>query len=708
MLFRELIFKDFLVFKGENRIVFPPPNGSESSLLLVLAPNSGGKTSVIRGLEFLLYGKLRREMPASDDGLINKATVRAASQTATLETWVQATIEVAGEPRTIRRRVEARRAGTTFRCKTFLEETIHARTGDKFREDEGDIQRLLDRLVPETLFDYFYFQGETLAQQLVRGGGNQAIREGLATLLHQDKWESAIETVEQVRKKITNEMQNLADASKEYKGKADGLEQIRTLIRNCQAECEEWRSKELQAETDFNAAEEQIKLLGSGTSHDKINAELHKKRNEAKSTANELTRVENQICSLVAESKGLPFFKDAFGPGLKILEEMKRENILPADVSDGFVSRLLGSTKCICGRSLTPESDFSKERQCIEDYRARTLAVDLNSGLLTLLNSLDGGTRQSFESWIKTIKTEAEELISKRNDAVLRQHDLDEAIKGLEASRAKSNIDAIVEQQGKQKKAADVRVMAKGKQSELQMQMRTLEMREQQTKRELNEMGGRGAGSQVQKLFSIRERANELQKLIEQSLDHLKNSFYEVLQDSARKYYDPNVTDSSKAFIDPNSLLPLIKRNGEVLHTLGGGQRQLLVLAHIISLAELRRNLHTQLDAIGIKTGKLDDQSFFLDSVFAPCDEVYAGIVARFLPGKARQMLLLVASQQWHEAIRLGIEPEVDRAYCFKLHTSNPERKLEEYEVSFKKRRFSLLAKLPAAQEAYSTIEEIK
>src|SRR5258706_996394 len=160
MLFRELIFKDFLVFKGENRIVFPPPNDSESSLLLVLAPNSGGKTSVIRGLEFLLYGKLRREMPASADGLINKALLKDAPQNATLEVWVQATIEVAGEPRTVRRRIEAGRSGTTFRCQTFLEETIHARTGDKFREDQGDIQRLLDRLVPESLFDYLYFPRE--------------------------------------------------------------------------------------------------------------------------------------------------------------------------------------------------------------------------------------------------------------------------------------------------------------------------------------------------------------------------------------------------------------------------------------------------------------------------------------------------------------------------------------------------------------------
>ena len=120
MLFREIILKDFLVFKGENRIVFPSPKDNTAALLLILAPNSGGKTSVIRGLEFLLYGKLRREMPSSVDGLINKATLKSSPQTTTLETWVQATIEVAGEPRTIRRRIEAKRSGSNLRNQIFL------------------------------------------------------------------------------------------------------------------------------------------------------------------------------------------------------------------------------------------------------------------------------------------------------------------------------------------------------------------------------------------------------------------------------------------------------------------------------------------------------------------------------------------------------------------------------------------------------------
>jgi DNA sulfur modification protein DndD len=708
MLFREIVFKDFLVFKGENKITFPAPKDAKASLLLVLAPNSGGKTSVIRSLEFLLYGKLRREMPPTLVGLVNKAAIKESAEIGTVEAWVQATIEVAGEPRTIRRRIEAKRTGSNYRFQVHLEETIHARIGDKFREDQGEIQRLLDRLVPESLFNYFYFQGETLAQELIRGTENQAIRDGLATLLHQDKWEAATATVEMVRKKVSAEMQNLEDASQDHKAKAEGLEQIREFIRRNKSECAEWRTKEVQAEADFNAAEEQIKILGSGTSHERINADLAKRRHDSKAAEKDLERIEGQIATLVAESKGLPFFKNAFAPGLAILEEMKEENILPADVSDGFVSRILGGTKCICGRPLAPESEFSEQRHCIESYRARTLAIDINSGLLTLLNSLHGGTRQSFEVNIENINLQAPDLLSKRDEALLRVNDLDEAVKSLEHARAKSNIDAIVEQQAKQRKASDIRAMAKGKQCELQTQVATLELREREYKRELTEMGADGAGSKLIRLHRIRERSNQLQKLIEHSLEHLKSSFHEVLQLSATKYYDNNVTDNSRAHIHPQSLLPLIKRNGEVLHTLGGGQRQLLVLAHIISLAELRRSLHAQLDAIGIKTGKLDDQSFFLDSVFAPCDEEYARVVAHFLPGKARQMMILLATQQWHKTIRQGIEGAVDRAYVFKLHTNNPEANVNNYSVQFGARTLNLIQKIPVDQEPFSTIEEIK
>lgn len=708
MLFRELVFKDFLVFKGENRITFPSSDKIESSLILVLAPNSGGKTSVIRSLEFLLYGRLRREMPATVDELINKSYVKTARIDSRMEAWVQAKIDIAGKSATIRRRIEARRTASASNAKVVLEQIVHTPRGDVFKADEGRIQRTLDNLVPPSLFDYFYFQGETLAQQLVQGTGDQAIPEGLATLLHEDKWEDAIKTVEKVHRQLSNEIQELTATNVEYQRKDAAREQVKERIRTGLAALKVLQCRKDEAQSDYDNAEKQIRELGTEQSHQAVTAELTRKRAEAKSVETKFGQLEGKVSALVAASKGFPFYKDAFEPALKQLEQMKQENLLPADVSEGFVARLLSNSHCICGRPLTPHEQFATERACIEEYRKRTLAVDLNAGLLSLLNQLDQKIRQNIYRQIDALREEGNSLLEDRRSTILQQHDLAEAIKDLEDQREKSNVEAIVKLQTKQREAQSRLSRAVVNAKELEVQIGNLEAQEKQLKRELDEMGRRGAGSHILRLNAIRERANELQDLIEKSLDLLKSSFHTLLQRSVAKYYDPKANDNSKAFIDPKTLLPSIRRNGKPLHALGGGQRQMLVLAHIISLAELRRDLHAQLDELGIKTGKLDDQSFFLDSIFAPCDPAYARDVAAFLPGKARQMVLLVARQQWYEQIQSEIEPHVHKVFMMRLHSNNQDRPSEEYVFPFRSRRLNLFTKIAAQEEPYSTIEEVK
>lgn len=696
------------MFKGVNRITFPSPDKFESSLVLVLAPNSGGKTSVIRALEFLLYGGLRREMAGAMDDLINKSYVKSAPMNSLMESWVQAKIEIAGQAVTIRRRIEVRRTPSLSNPKVVLEQIVHSRIGDVYKADEGRIQRTLDHLVPKSLFDYFYFQGETLAQQLIQGGGDQAIPEGLATLLHEDKWEDAIQTVDKVRRKFSSEIQELTSASREYKKLDSAREQVKERIHTAQAAINSYQDQQTQAKIDYDAAEEQIRALGTDQAHQTITAELNRKRIEAKSADVKFTQLEGKISTLVAESKGFPFFRDAFEPALKHLEQMKQENFLPADVTDGFVSRLLSSTHCICGRPLTPETEYQVERSCIEDYRKRTLTADLNTGLLSLLNQLDHKIRQNLYRQIDTIRTEGLALLDDRGNTIVQQYEIAEDIKGLEDRREKSNIDAIVQQQAKQRDAHQRLNRAGVEMKELAINIKNLEAQEKQLKRDLEDMGRRGAGEQLIKLNIMRERADALQHLIEESLSHLKSSFHTLLQRSVAKYYDPKANDNSQAFIDPKTLLPSIRRNGKVLHALGGGQRQMLVLAHIISLAELRRDLHTQLDDLGIMTGRLDDQSFFLDSIFAPCDPAYARDVAAFLPGKARQMVLLVAKQQWYQEIQSEIEPHVQKVFVMRLHSNNQDRPPAEYVFPFKGKRLDLFTRIPADEEPYSVIEEAK
>jgi len=70
--------------------------------------------------------------------------------------------------------------------------------------------------------------------------------------------------------------------------------------------------------------------------------------------------------------------------------------------------------------------------------------------------------------------------------------------------------------------------------------------------------------------------------------------------------------------------------------------------------------------------------------------------------------MILVATQQWHEKIRMGLEGAIDRAYVFKLHTNNPDKNVDNYQVQVGKKKLNLLEKIAASQEPYSTIEEVK
>lgn len=707
MVIRELIFQDFLSFKGRNRLSFSASQDTPS-LVLVLGPNNSGKTNIIRGLEFLLYGKLRREMPPDLDGLVNKAYLKTQRPTnGMFEGYVQATLEIAGHERTIRRRVDVTRTGNTVRSKVHLEEIIHDKNGDRFTQDEGHIQRSLERLVPPSLFDYFYFQGETLAQQLVTGDGNPAIRDGLSTLLHQDKWKEAIQTVTATQRKLSNEIQNLSDANREYQEKDKSLEQTRSFIREAQSELEAAEEAETKAVRDFNMAEEQIRLLGSGESVRDLTDHIKTARDDLNVTTTKFGKLNSEIAALVGDSKGMPFFHPAFVPALGMLEQMQRDNLLPADITDPFISRLLRGNKCICGRAIVPAEEFVTERQQIEEYRRRTMEVHINSGLLTLLNQLEKTTQENFSVRIKTLRSQTEKLLAQRGDTILREHELRQTIKDLEDQRARSNIEVIREQQAKQRDASDRRTEAARRKEAQVGKLRHLQIRETQLKRELADIGRRGAGPHLLRLEKIRERAVRLEEMIAQSLKHLKHSFYTVLQESVSRYYNPNVTDNSTAFVDPSTLLPSIRRGGDHVHTLGGGQRQMLVLAHIISLAELRRHLHSQLHDIGITLGKLDDQSFFLDSIFGPCDPAYAATVANFLPKRARQMMLLVARQQWYEEIRTAIEPHVQRVYGIRLHSNNQERRIEEYVFPLRDGQVNLFTRMSANEEPYSVIEEL-
>ena len=700
MIFRSLEIKDFLVFNGKNQMLFPKVEDGQTSLILIFAANNGGKTTVIKALKFLLYGHL----PQGD--VINTASVAAAAAGRQVEAWVGATVVVGDKSYTFRRRLCGTKdtAGKLRVDDPILEQVAHERRGDEYIPDAGNVNRLLNSLVPEALFDFFYFQGETLADKLMQRSTHASVGDALATLLHHDQWRKAAEAVAVVRTKVFREMQDLSAQNHGYAAKLKVVGDLCDKVEQTEKQVKHLDEQYRLATAEYDDLGRQILSISTGKSYEQVARKMAAAQSEAESTGRALIQMDADIGREVAASRGIPFLKDAFSVGREVLETMQKDNLLPADLADGFLQRLLDQQLCLCGRTLKEGHD--KDARCVvEEYRSRALSADVNAGLMELLNQLDEKVQRSFHRSNEEVVTHASALLRARKSALVKMKEAESLAASLNDQLRNSNhaeIELLQKQQTDAVRRREKALQERRTYEGYLGQQRNMQRAEQQA---LTRLDANIFGTQFKKLTKVHQRADELAKLIDQSLVCLKKSFHTILQRNVSLLYDAVVTDGSKARVDGHSLLPAIEQGGTIVQNIGGGQRQLLVLAHIVSLARLRHNLHDELDVLGIHMGRLDDQSFFLDSVFAPADQNYAEYIARFLPGKARQIVMLLASQQWQPWVAKHLESATTKVFRCVLTSPNPP---DSSRIQFNNAAVSLYSKCDASQIAYSTIEEVK
>ncbi len=709
MLFNELIIKDFLSFKGLNKIKFPTVNKNESSLILILAANNSGKTNILRALRFLLYGDLLGLQQEKHKLINSNARNEAKSE---IQAFVEATINFDNKLLTFRRTIYAIKSGTNCNVnKVVLGTIIHESRGDKFYVDEGRIQRNIELLVPRELFDYFYFQGEELAKQLMEGSNRSGISSGIYELLHLDDWKRAAENVALVKQKYLTELKALESSNKEYKRVLDSYEQFLASQKNLEDNLIKAQSSEKLIEERLNTISYELIQISEGQPNQQRTDLLRKCQSEEQNINREIDNLDMQICKAIGDSKGIVFLSEAFDSVSIVLKKMQDENLLPADITDGFVERLLKKEICICGRSLHADCD-QEARSHVEEYRNKALSEELNSGLLNLLNNLEANAKYGYLKKIASIRDALNSDSDKRRNCIVKQHDLKQRISELVKELSDPRLGEIARLVKEQKELSSQKEQTRNRIFQLVRDLNIAKKKVADLSIELKKLSAKSNMKEEQTIQQCHLYAKNLEEIIKRSIESLKHSFYEIMQASVSECYNSVVTDDTKASIHRETLLPsIVSPQGEIVKTIGGGQRQLLVMTHIISLCQLRKELHRQLNDFGIHVGKLDDQSFFFDSIFAPTDDEYSKRIAQLLYGKARQVLLLLASQQWHDNIRNVVEPQVDKLYRIVLNTAKTDLKEEDYVVKFKNKRIPLINLLNHNQSndgAFSQIEEIR
>lgn len=709
MLIKELRLCDFLVFPGEQRIELPIREGS--NLVVILAPNNSGKTNIIRALKFLFYGHLPDCTEATAYKLIHDGTRMAAKLGAEVCGWVEVTMELDGEELTLRRMVKTRKRGKDEWMPPELM-LVKVFRGERIRLTEdpnGLYQTKLRTLVPEQLFDAFYFRGEPLDGKLL--GGVNAIRESLASFLHEDRWREAEEAAEAVRQAYTRELGRLTEKNQDYHKLLTDEELFRGHMLKEQEKLSGKRGQLTEVVSKFDEVTVRLQELGSGGDAERLVGQLRECRGKIEAARKTRERADAEIARFVGASRGIPFLLGALPVARRILLQMQEENIIPADVSERFVNRVLGATCCVCGRPHNDETRLAWTR-----YKERTLSLDLNRGLSDLLNAVQDSHSHSYEKFSTEIASKLTAALGARERALKETEQLEPAVADLESRLQASPIEEIRSLTRQLRELGDARQQIKGEITRLEDSIastqKTLKALKERMERE------RPSGMLAKKERAIqkaRARAERLRLLIQESREVLNRSFHELLQASVSQYYDKSAYDGSRARIQRTTLLPAIETNGQVHGNLGGGQSQLLALAYIVSLSRLRKGLHLQMQKLGVGFGRVDDQSFFLDSPFNHVTEHYAHAIAKFLEGNARQVVLLVARQQWN-LVRSIVEPVAGQVFAFEYHTlrdkieelKEKDSRLEDFVYPVNGKKIKLIHELPGSNMSpYTTITPV-
>jgi len=705
MIIKQLRLCDFLTYPGEQVLDFP--NADASNLIIVLGPGNSGKTTLIRALKFLFYGAYSSERPGEAHTLINNRTKAAAKLGGMLTGWVEAIIEHNEEEICLRRTVRAAMVSRDVWAAgdIVFEQVIRDPRGTHFLPDhQGMFQNRIRTLVPESLFDAFYFQGEPLDGKLL--GGVRAIRHSLSAFLHEDQWEEAEQAAESIRAGYVAEIQKLNAGNEKYQELLRNQESWKNLLKNQQTALANNQTELKRVQTEYAATKKQFDELVKGTDISALSKQLTSRQRDLDDAQDKRRHCEETICRLVSESHGIPFLLAAMPVASKILLQLKEDNVIPADLSERFVDRVLEQDCCVCGTTHNAHTRANWLK-----YKEKTLSVDLNRGLSDLLALTHKTGAQSFLRRSRELHVELGRFRNHRGQHIIKCQELQALIKSIENQLAEYPVEEIRNLGVHLSALSDQREQLGRDIGQSDVSIKTLTAKVAEINKLVDKARPKGAAANQQaKLERLRDRAEQLRDLIAQTRQFLHGLFHQILKSSVAQDYDSVATDGSHAVVDYQTLLPAIERNGVRMVNLGGGQSQLMALAYVVALSKLRRELHQQMQQLQIGLGKIDDQSFLLDSPFDKADNNYTKAIARFLLGSARQTVISMLPQPWN-LLRDALGEHAVRIYGLRLFSPPAQHTnfdAKDFLFPVDGTNVSLRAELPENEMAYTKIITLK
>mgnify|MGYP001121164503 CR=1 FL=1 len=615
------------------------------NLTILQGVNGAGKTNLLNAITWCLYGKEKHiEKKYEGFPIVNTLTLRKSYIGKKIGVGVRIIMrEEDGNKIIFERGCEFKKI-TDSKAKEVGDSVFSMKKQiGKDIESVKDPEYRVNRLIPESIEEYFFFDGERL-NDYFRTASGEKIREAVFKISQVGLIENAIKHLKSKKSDFVRKEKEFSFEAKEIK---EDLEYCEKLSKDYKKELKELKEQKIKAEKKENEYSEKI-----GTFPISYIRELENDRRE---TLDELGKLETDIEVIKQERNDylIEVFPSiiAYDPIIKmkqLISGKQESGDIPPDFKKNFLEKLLEKGICICGTDISKDNDYRNEikkllHDCDEISDISEELIIENVNLISIINNL-----KDFDKRVISFGKRLKNLEENRKKKSERLQKIYEKLEKTDFEKTKLWSHKIKEYKG-------IRDGLISKIALLEYDIREKDKEQKKLEKDLY--------NELNKEKKYKRLLKNL-KLCDKSLEALKKTKYEIMED-VRKEIKENTKQQffdliwkKKTFkdvnIDENYNISVVDQYGmEGIGTLGAGERQVLALSFIAALNSVSGfNVPIIIDTPLARISKEPKKNI-------------ANNLLNYMKGK--QVALLVTEEEYTSEVKNRLSERVGREYIIEF-----------------------------------------
>lgn len=652
MLIKQITLSNFRQYKEKQVVEFSCDK--EKNVTVILGDNTSGKTTLIQAFNWCLYGLTSFKTRE----LINSESLQEMGLYSTNEVSVE--VELQHEERLyVIRRTQTVTKNEANRAPTFARPTLkveyHEANGEMQEVPSIEAQNTVDKILPEALSGYFFFDGEHIADINNKGNVVSAVR-GLMGL------ETISEAVDHFDPKKANSV--ISKLHKELDiGQDQKDAQLKVSLSTAKEKLQSLEQRKTQVENEINYFEERkkeldAKILANAATKARQEEKIRIERDLNYLQGNQKT-VERQIVRDFTKDSYKFFAKSLYAKVYKVIADAKQDGEGIPKMHSDSIEFILKRGKCICGADLTLNqgavNNIRYEQSLLPPQHIGTEIREFKRDCQRAETEVEDYAEVVKSDYIR-IRENANQIDDKRSQLA----ELSRLLQGnVDVGKfERDNVEN--EKQLKEKRMLLVNISSSIGEIKNQIQSLVSTINGLQVATEKNK-----------KINSYIAYATKIYEWFKQSYDKSEKDVKEDLYTSINDLFSQMYHGQRTVEIDDNYHITLKVDNGKgiFVNDTSPGLDTVKNFAFIAGIVDLaRKKAQTKGNELeGIQYSS-EPYPIVMDAPFSNADDKHIANISKVLPQVAEQVILVVMNKDWEYA-QSNMNNKVGMLYQIEKHS---------------------------------------